>query len=194
MDPLLEFYNRALAQNGVRSPRALGWRDEHSQFSRFRVLCQIADLRGASILDEGCGLGDLYPYLTERFPGIRYTGLDINPDMIAAAGRKYPAASFVAADFSDFTGGPFDYVLSSGALTLKVPDFKTFYFGHIRKMYELAEKGVAFNMLRASVIGEDLTYAAYDPAEVEAFCRTLTDNVALRQDYSDEDFTLYLYK
>ncbi len=194
MQPLLDFYTRLLKVNGPGSPHALGWRDAHSQLSRFAVLASIADLTGVSILDEGCGVGDLYPYLTERFSGVRYTGIDVNESLIQAGKQKYPKANLSVADFSDYQSGPFDYVFSSGALTFKIPNHREVYFGHIKKMFQLAGRGVAFNMLDSARVQEDDTYATYDPLEVHALCRTLTERIAFRHDYSDEDFTFYLYR
>jgi len=195
MDPnLLRFYTSHIQRYGTRDPRGLGWRDADSQITRFEVLNEIADLTGASVLDEGCGFGDLYPYLAERFPGITYTGIDINADAVAVARERYPAVLFVAADFTEYSGGPFDYVLSSGALTFNMNDAEGVYKGHIRKMYEVCTKGVAFNMLNRSVIVELPDYLGWDMSEVEAYCRTFARQVVLRHDYSTEDFTVYLYR
>ena len=38
---------------------ALGWRKQDSQTKRFEVLATVADLSGCSLLDVGCGYGDL---------------------------------------------------------------------------------------------------------------------------------------
>lgn len=195
MDPrLLRFYNSHMLRFGMHDPRGLGWRDAVSQQVRFQVLADVADLTGASILDEGCGFGDLYPYLTTRFPGITYTGVDINSAAIAVAKERYPEVSFEACDFSQYEGKRVDYVLSSGALTFRIEDYDLIYRSHIRKMFDLCTKGVAFNVLDLHGIAETDEYLGYDPNELSAFCRTLTPNVQLRHDYSPEDFTVYLYR
>lgn len=195
MDPrLLRFYADHIQRFGTRDPRALGWRDSTSQMNRFSVLVEITDLTNASILDEGCGFGDLYPFLTSRFPGIRYTGIDIHATAIETARERYPEAAFETADFSDYTGGPFDYVLSSGALTFNMDNARAVYEGHIRKMYELCTKGVAFNVLDQRTIAQMDEYLGWDQDEVEAYCRSFAEKVVIRHDYSPEDFTVYLYR
>jgi SAM-dependent methyltransferase len=184
---LLRFYGEHLQRYGARD------RSAHSQQERFRILADVGNLRTASVFDEGCGVGDLYPFLEERFPDVQYTGVDINPDAIAIAQEKYPAATFVCADFTEYEDGFFDYVLSSGALTFRIEDHEDVYRAHIRKMYELSRIGVAFNVLDASAITQDDEYVGYLPSELFAFCQTLTPKLTLRHDYSPEDFTLYLY-
>jgi len=190
---LMRFYGDHLQRYGAQDPRGLGWRNAHSQQERFSILADIGDLRNASVLDEGCGVGDLYAFLVERFPAIHYTGVDINPEAIAAAQQKYPETTFICADFSEYEGEFFDYVFSSGALTFRIDDHERVYKEHIRKMYSLARIGVAFNVLDANTITESDEYAGYHPTELFAFCQAITPKLTLRHDYSPEDFTLYLY-
>jgi ferredoxin len=68
-----KFYDDLVEQHGAESVRSLGWGSEHSRDARLRV---IADHVGAgSVLDVGCGHGDLVQFLS---PSIyRYTGIDI---------------------------------------------------------------------------------------------------------------------
>lgn len=195
MDPrLLRFYNDHRERFGTRDARGVGWRDAVSQEMRFQVLADVADLTNASLVDEGCGFGDLYVYLSERFPGITYTGVDINPISIEIARERHPDVSFIAADFTEYSGGPFDYVLSSGALTYRIEDHERIYKNHIRKMFELCTKGVAFNVLDRKGIAETNEYVGYDRDELLAFCMELTPHVQIRDDYSSEDLTVYLYR
>ena len=39
--------------------RALNWRSAELQHRRFAVLAQVGELKSASVLDVGCGMGDL---------------------------------------------------------------------------------------------------------------------------------------
>ena len=61
-----------------------GWSSVESQYLRFDYLCRDFDLNGKSILDVGCGKGDLVIYLKDK--GInfsQYTGIDIAHKMIS---------------------------------------------------------------------------------------------------------------
>jgi trans-aconitate methyltransferase len=194
MEPRISYYNDTLKRFGSGDPRALAWRDSESQITRFEILAQVGDLSGASVLDEGCGLGDLYPFLTKRFEAVTYHGVDINEQLIEAARAKYPNTSFEIGDFSSYEGKSFDYVLASGTISFNIPNHRAVYFAQIQKMFEIAQKAVAFNFLNAVHFeGNDL-YVTYSREEMLEFCHTITKNITIRDDYSREDFTFYLYK
>ncbi|WP_144184590.1 class I SAM-dependent methyltransferase [Elioraea rosea] len=65
---------------------------------------------GASVLDLGCGTGNLAAVLAERDPASRITGIDIAPGFIDAARRAVPSARFMLADAMalPFPGAAFD--------------------------------------------------------------------------------------
>ena len=67
----------------------------------------------------------------------------------------------------------------------------------LRRMFDLCRIGVATNMISAEKLAPgslaEHVYA-FQPAEVLALGRRITDSVALRQDYLPHDLTLYLYK
>lgn len=68
-----------------------------------------------SILDLGCGTGDLTAKIAAT--GARVRGLDRDPNMIAEARAKFPGIDFAAADAHDFTvPAPVDAVFSNAAL------------------------------------------------------------------------------
>jgi len=51
---------------------------------------------GLSVLDVGCAQGGFATVLGEHLRDFRYTGLDINPDMIDRARKRHPAHTFHA--------------------------------------------------------------------------------------------------
>ena len=54
----IDYYGPRLQRYGPTA-EAVGWNNREKQELRFRVLCEIASLNGRSVLDVGCGLGDL---------------------------------------------------------------------------------------------------------------------------------------
>ena len=70
------YHDHRIERFGIEASEALGWKNRDSQQHRFEELAQIGDLRGCSVLDVGCGHGDLYPYLQERHGEFHYTGID----------------------------------------------------------------------------------------------------------------------
>ncbi len=72
---------------------------------------------GDKILDIGCGPGDILNHL----PNVRYTGLDISPEYIAAAKQRYGSRGrFFCSDVGlaaiEGEHGSFDLVLSVGVI------------------------------------------------------------------------------
>ena len=73
---------------------------------------------GARFLDVGCATGELIYFLRERFPAMRYVGVDNQPEFIATA-RGQPelaGVQFVDADALAHRGEPCDFVTCFGML------------------------------------------------------------------------------
>ena len=85
------------------------YRSREHQYAQFtHVLAHAGDLTGKSVLDAGCGYGDILGML----PPCEYLGIDVNDDAIAQARRLWPEHRFEATD----TPAPCDVVLAVGTL------------------------------------------------------------------------------
>ena len=85
--------------------------DYASQYALFEGL--IREYGCESVLEIGCGSGNLYPYFIKD--GYAYTGLDLSGEMLAIARETYPDGRFVQGDMRDFDiGETFDAVLVTG--------------------------------------------------------------------------------
>jgi SAM-dependent methyltransferase len=190
---MYEFYIQSLKDYGPNDPRSVHWLNLYTQTERFRILSQVGNLQGTSILDAGCGYGDLYAYLKNNDIETHYTGIDIMPEFIKVAQKRFPTLPFEVKDMFDIQE-EYDYILSSGSLSFKIDNYQAYYFSLIRHMFDHARIAVAFNMLDAKNHPNDELYAAYYPEQVEAYCRTFCSNVKVITDYLDNDFTIFLYK
>jgi len=102
------------------APGRDGWRRRNAFYHRFveRLLGFMVP-RGASVLDLGCGTGDLLASLRPS----RGVGLDLSARMVALARAKFPAdrhpeLTFVAGDAeAPPLTGTFDFVILSDLLT-----------------------------------------------------------------------------
>ncbi len=74
-------------------------------------------VRNPRVLDLGCGPGSMTAKLLE-IPGIRLTGVDISPSMIALARQRFPGIDFQVDDMEGlcFEDNGFDLVFCSGVL------------------------------------------------------------------------------
>lgn len=192
-DRILKFYRQSHDRHGDSDARSVHWATTRDQQVRFQALVQVADLSGSRILDVGCGLGDLYKFLLQNEIDADYTGIDIVPDFISVAQRRFPQGSFEVVDIFEVSES-YDFVLASGALSFKVADNQNYYQDMIKKMYDTANKAVAFNMLDNRFHTNDETYAAYSPLEIADFCSTVAAQVELVVDYLPQDFAVYLFK
>lgn len=160
-----------------------GWGD-NDKYGNFQLLTDITQftknpLKNSSILDVGCGTGDLWDYLFQR--GVKdYTGIDIYQMSVEYARMKYPQAHFVIGDFllNEFER-TFDYVFSSGALAaILETDNYQMMSAFIKKMWQLADVGVAFNFLTREYKGEkDNELFLYDLDEVIRITKESAPNV-----------------
>ena len=175
---------------------ALGWRRVESQIKRFEVISDVGDLSGRTLLDVGCGYGDLKEFLDRRFSNFTYIGIDQMPEFIAEAKTRYenyPATHFSQTDFTKADFPTVDYVIASGALVYRCYD-PDFYADMIRKMYQAATQALAFNMLDAAQFPDHPLLVGHDRDEIAAFCRTLSPQVTVTTDYLEDDFTVFMFR
>ena len=187
-------YFTSLVNTHQDSPKSLNWASTYSQEKRFKVLSEINIKDGSTLLDVGCGLGDLHKWLVKNGKKVKYTGVDVTPAMIEKARENIGDADFMAADISDpdIELGQYDYVFASGIFYLLESDPEESMKKIIAKLFDLSLKGIAFNSLSSwsKVKQEDEFYA--DPLKTLEFCRTLSPFVTMRHDYHPSDFTIYV--
>ncbi|RZK17146.1 MAG: class I SAM-dependent methyltransferase [Hymenobacter sp.] len=191
---VFRYHRQRIREYGAGSPGALGWQPDGQQI-RFEVLTQIGDLAHCSVLDVGCGYADLYPFLRQRFAGVQYRGIEQMPELLDLALARYCAAPDIILRTGDFLREALplsDYVLASGSLNYR-HRHPRFIYQAIEKLFGSCQRGLGFNLLCWEPVGGG-PLAAYDPADIVAFCKTLAAKVVLREGYRDGDFTVFMYR
>lgn len=192
---VIHYHRKRIDEYAPGTVEALGYRGPESQNRRFEALAGVGDLNDVSVLDVGCGHGDLKGFLDGRFRGFSYIGIDMVPEFIAQARNHYgqrPSCYFCLADLAESELPKADYVFASGVLGYRsaAPDYR---FSMIKKMYEAANRALAFNMLDAAVFPDHPLLVGHDPEAVLAYCKTLASDARLVRGYLEDDFTVLMY-
>lgn len=195
---LAEHYRQLFLKYGD-SPMAVQWSNLESQNIRFQILSEIANLNHCSILDLGCGTGQLATYLKKNNIHVQYTGVDIVDEFLECAAKKHPEHDFCKLDKALICR--YDYVLISGVFNNEMSDNRSFYMGMIEKLFPIVNKGLAFNMLSYYVDYYDKGLFYEKPETVFEFIKQkITPYVVIRNDYQIKEgiipfeFTVYAYK
>lgn len=188
-------YHNLLKKYGY-SPKSIGWPKGEPEF-RYYILTSIAKFQnGETLLDLGCGFGDLYSFLKKYLPGVKYMGVDFNPELIKIGKNVFPDADLRVGDIIEEDFGIFDWVVGYGLFNNRLPEIsnKDSIKVTVEKMFEIAKKGVSVNFLSSYV--DYMVPKAYhvSPEWAFSFAKTLTKRVTLRHDYMPYDFFLYIYK
>lgn len=180
------FYANSIVKYGI-TPKGVHWNSKYNQYKRFEVLAHyINQLSSASILDIGCGFGDLLLYLNKHqtLPK-HYVGIDCETTMVNIAKKRFPEYEFLIKNALQDKLPKADYYLSSGALNI-LSEKEFFIF--IEKCYSQCSKGFAFNFLI-----ED-SFTPIKKEKVISFCENLCKNVTITQNYLYNDMTIFMKK
>jgi SAM-dependent methyltransferase len=189
-------YIERLAEFG-HDPRSLGW-SKGKQEERFTALTSRIDLtRARSVLDVGCGFGDLFPFLREHgFQG-SYLGVDFIDELLEVGRKAYPDAQLRNADIDDFDSSErFDLVVASGIFNgvLEHEAQWARIERTLARMYELADFACAADFMSRYVdyTRDDTFYA--DPERVFTVAKTLSRRIALDHSYLPFEFAVWLFR
>ncbi len=180
------------------SPWALYWSNREVQERRFQVLFEVGIQPGQSLLDVGCGFGDLAVWLERQGCPVDYTGLDLSPDLLAEGRRRHPGLRLVEGDLFDLDPAPgsFDWVVLSGTLNRDLGDDGAYARRLIPRMWDACRLGIAFNLLdaRHAPTASRWDMQSFHPGEMLALARRFAPRVELRDDYLDNDFTILAWR
>jgi len=147
-------YQKNIQQEGIDSSKSIGERADARDLSFFEGLTNGLRFKDSvSVLDIGCGKGELINFFLTRFPDTRlapYVGIDIVPEFLDLAQRKYPEFEFHQENFlrPDFgMGEKFELVIALGVLVTRVRCYEEYLEYFINKMVGVSSKYVAFNIV-----------------------------------------------
>jgi SAM-dependent methyltransferase len=202
---LEKHYTATFEKHGATS-RGVDWGPEEQCKLRYDKMLEAIPAhervsgKRFQVLDVGCGYGGLLSHAEASGLKLDYTGVDISSRLIEKGRELHPGAQWVLGDvlrMPDTT--QYDYVVCNGILTqkLKATHLEMNAYAHalIPKLFSLAGKCVAFNIMSTMVNfqAENLYYRS--PAEILSFClNQITRKVRLDHAYPLYEYTVYLYR
>jgi SAM-dependent methyltransferase len=196
---VVRHYEAQLRRHGPTA-EGMDWKDAASQRLRFRILCEVCDLRGRSLHEIGAGAGHLLDYLRENGIAADYSGSDLSPAMVEAARRLHPGARFEQRDLLlEAPPRSYDVVVCSGLFHVSLgcaePAWRCFVEETLRRMWGLCRVAIAFNLMSDQVDWRAPTLFYASPGETLDFCRReLGRSLTLRHDYPLHEYTVYVYR
>ena len=180
-------YNKADKKYGV-SAKGLKWSSSKRQFIRFEVLLDFIknDIENTTILDVGCGYGDLITYIQKSFLFPKsYIGIDCEEFILNITKKRFPNSIFLQKNILKDDLPKADYYVCSGALNILNEDN---YLEAIQKCYKQSTKGFIFNSLTESFVHNLTIFDVY------LYCQNLSKEVILKENYLNNDFTIFMKK
>ena len=182
-----EFYQKSIRKYGI-SAKGVHWNSQHSQYIRFEVLSDfIKDtIKNSSIVDAGCGFGEFYNYLFDNdLKPASYIGVDCELAMIELASKRFLNTEFYLQNILEDKLFIADYYLCSGAMNILEKE-ELFLF--IKKCFEISNYGFIFNILK-----ED-SFNKVSLDEILDYCKKLSEEIEIKDNYLDNDISIYLKK
>jgi len=181
------FYYNAYKEHGI-SAKGVKWSSQKRQFLRFKILIDLIkkELENSTVLDIGSGYGDLISYFQKSniYPK-SYTGIDCEEFIIELSKKRFPNSKFYKKNLLKDDLPKADYYVCSGALNiLREDDF----LDAIKKCYEESDKGFIFNTLTEAYIHELTIF------DVFLYCQNIANEVIIKDDYLENDYTIFMKK
>jgi SAM-dependent methyltransferase len=178
-----KFYKSALKKHGATA-KGLNWHDEYSQVTRFEVILEMIkdDIKGASIIDAGCGFGDFYEFVKDY--EVSYTGYDIVAENVKIAQQR-TGQKIVLKDILKDPLEEADFYVASGSMNI-LSRFETFLF--IERCFKHSKKGFIFNLPYGKDESKNFNY--FLPQEIKHFAKKFNCKISTKSGYLPNDFTI----
>lgn len=196
LSDIQKFHSRLLTQE-PNYYRMAGWGSVNSQRQRFDAMVRAAQFVGGSVVDFGCGPGDLLPFLQERGHKVHYLGLDQSEEMIRLATQRHGEHfAVIGLDQIDFES--VDYVFGSGIFQFRGDDDGVYVSELLAGLFSRCQKATAVTFLSAlrpesEKVPEEMYFS---PGEVVEMAQALTGFWTIDHSYHVGlgDFTVGLHK
>jgi len=182
------FYHTGIIDHGY-TPQGLRWHSKQSQEIRFNELLSLLPSDTKSVVDAGCGFGDLCGYIrsTEKY-SLSYIGLDALEIMVNEASRRTQEPIYLCDILYDSLPVA-EFYLCSGALNILTRNAAYLF---IERCYNASTRGIIFNFLEGDKDSKTFNYLL--EADIQGLGKKLNAKVVIRRHYYESDCTAAFYK
>jgi hypothetical protein len=194
---LVDQYRRSFALYGD-TPAGVQW-PRGRQEIRFAALTRHITCDGFSLLDFGCGLAHLKPYLDQRFARYQYRGADLVPEFVDAIARKFPDAAVQRIDsFLDLVD-EVDHVVISGTFNIIEGGDRDAHMANVKAtlchLFSLAKRSLSVNFMKDSVdFMQDSAFHVNLGQMAEFMQEKLSPRIVIDSSYMPYEFTFTAIK
>lgn len=194
---IVKLYNDRYKCYGY-SPKTLGWK-KGKQDLRFNILTSFYNFENKSVLDIGCGFGDLNRILKNKSANYKYLGIDLSESLILKAkdiyegdNIKFCEGDFLEKEFEE----KIDYAIESGIFNYKLKEMNNYVYVEkvIEKALQISKDGIAFDFLSDKVDVKNEIGFYYSPEKILSIAYKFSKNVILRNDYMPFEFSIFVFK
>lgn len=180
---LQHFYGKRIAEHGLGYTAMWGDPGEWKSAVRFSPLSSLPFKAGESLIDIGCGIGDLHDHLKKSVPcALDYTGVEIVPEFAEVARKRTGCTILEINAFSHLDELPeADWYVSFGTLNkdwcladLPGETSREKIFRLTERLHEKARKGFAITLVTDCVDHRKHGTANISPAELADHIGKLT--------------------
>lgn len=198
MKEIKDMYRESFEQFGD-SAKSVLW-PKGRQSERFKALTKNIQAQGNfSVLDFGCGLAHLKPFLDSNFHNVNYTGVDMVDEFLAHDKKKYPTCAFYHVDEFKKMNDKYDYCLASGVFNIL---YHPKIDNHIEQAMQILENLLSRSNIYVSSdfmtdrvdFRQEQTFHASPEALFHLATHRLSRRVIIDHSYLPFEFNLTAYK
>lgn len=135
--------------------KGVGWTEKKKSKNRYKVLLKLLKFKNDdkifSLLDVGCGYGELVNYIPKNLK-YKYTGIDVVKEMVSYAknNNKNQNCKFYVKNILNISK-KYDFIICNGVFTLKnkfsQKEMKQFVVKCIKIFHKFSKIGFSFNLM-----------------------------------------------
>ena len=172
---IVEKYNSELEKYGLNDKRSLFWTKDKQDMRFNALLGEEFKKSHMTILDYGCGFGDLNSFLMRNYYNLIYNGCDINQNFIKTAQDNHPDKNIFLINSVNEIKSNYDIILISGTFNLisldDISEMKTYIYNNLLKLFEKTNYMLCVNFL-SHLTDEEYKYDGHfyiNPSELYNF-------------------------